>query len=396
MKLAYLDCFSGISGDMLLGALVDAGLPAGMLEAELRKLNLKGWRLATERVLRGGMSATKLTFETPHEHAHRTWAEIRALIRASALAPTVKTRAEAVFERLAEVEGQIHQKPASEVHFHELGAADTILDIVGACVALEALAIERLICSPLNVGSGTIKTAHGTLPVPAPATAALLRGAPVYSNGVEAELATPTGAAVVSTLAAGFGALPPMNVSAIGYGAGSRTLPEHLNLLRVFLGESAERGATAGTDSVTVLEASLDDMSPLVGSYFIEQALAAGALDVYCTPVQMKKNRAGILLTVLCPPERAEPLVQLVFQQTTTIGLRMYEARRRTLEREILTINTPHGPVRMKLARLNGHVLNAAPEYDDCQRIARERNLPLKQVLADAQYYFRKQQGEPD
>ncbi|MFQ5927153.1 MAG: nickel pincer cofactor biosynthesis protein LarC [Terriglobia bacterium] len=396
MKLAYLDCFSGISGDMLLGALVDAGLPVATLEAELRKLDLKGWKLAVEHVRRGELAATKLTFEIPEEHTHRTGAAICKLIRSTSLTPACKTRAEAIFDRLATVEAAIHQQPKESVHLHELGAADTILDIVGACVGLEVLGIEKIVCSPLNLGGGMVKTAHGVLPVPAPATAQLLQGAPVYSTGVKAELVTPTGAAIVSTLAAGFGALPPMKVSALGYGAGSRSLAEHPNVLRIFIGESAERGKAADTDSVAVLEANLDDMSPLVGGYFVEQALAAGALDVYFTPVHMKKNRPGVLLTVLCPPERIDALSELVFQQTTTIGLRIYEARRRTLERETLTLETPLGPVRMKLARLNGHVLNAAPEYEDCQRIAKEHNLPLKQVLADAHYYFRKQQGERD
>jgi uncharacterized protein (TIGR00299 family) protein len=394
MKLAYLDCFSGISGDMFLGALVDAGLPAATLESELRKIDLKGWRLSTERVRRGELTATKVSFEIPEEHSHRTWAMIRELIRSSALGTGCKTRAESIFERLAEAESEIHQQPRESVHFHELGSADTILDIAGACVALEALGIERIVCSPLNLGGGTVKTAHGVLPVPAPAAARLLRGVPVYSSGVDAELVTPTGAAIVSTLAASYGALPPMRVSALGYGAGSRTLSEQPNVLRVFVGESAERGQAADWDTVAVLEANLDDMSPLIGGYFIEQALEAGALDVYFTPVHMKKNRPAVLLTVLCPPERVDALSKLVFQQTTTIGLRTYEARRRTLERETLAIETPFGQVRMKLARLNGRVLNAAPEYEDCQRIAREHNLPLKQVLADVHYYFRKQQGE--
>lgn len=396
MKLAYLDCFSGISGDMLLGALLDAGLPVAALEAELRKLNLKGWELKAERVRRGELNATKLTFAIEHEHAHRRWADIRELIRASSLTASSKKRAESIFERLAEVEGTIHQQPKESVHFHELGSTDTILDIVGVCVALEALGIDEIVCSPLNVGGGTVKTTHGILPVPAPATAALLGGAPVYSSTSEAELVTPTGAAIVSTLAAGYGALPPMKVSAVGYGAGSLNLPDRPNVLRVFLGEAAERGQAAHQDTVTVLEANLDDMSPLIGGYFVEQALEAGALDVYFTPVQMKKNRPGVLLTVLAPPERAEALAKLIFQQTTTIGLRAYEARRRTLERETVTVPTPHGPVRMKLARLDGHLLNAAPEFEDCQRIARERNLPLKQVLADVHYYFRKQQGEAE
>lgn len=394
MKLCYLDCFSGISGDMLLGALVDAGLPLAVLESELRKLELKSWNLSTEHVRRGELTATKFAFNVTRDETERTWGAIRELIRSSRLNDTVKIRAETIFDRLAEVEGRIHGRPKDDVHFHELGGADSILDIVGACVAIEVLDIEQIISSPLNVGGGMVKTAHGTFPVPAPAATALLQGVLVYSSGVQAELVTPTGAAIVSTLVQNYGALPPMKLAAVGYGAGSRLLPEIPNVLRVFLGESAERGRAADTDTVAVLETNLDDMSPLVGGYFVEQALAAGALDVFFTPVQMKKNRPGVLLSLICPPERVGTLSELVFQQTTTIGLRIYEARRRMLEREIVSVETPLGQVRMKLAKLNGRVLNVAPEFEDCQRIARERSLSLKQVLAEVQFYFRKQQGE--
>ncbi len=391
MKLCYLDCFSGISGDMLLGALVDAGLSPAALESELRKLDLKGWSLSTERVQRGGLTATKLDFKISETHHHRTWKKIRELIRASALAAPVQQRAELIFDRLAEAEAGVHGVAKDEVHFHEVGAMDSILDIVGASVAMEKLSIEKIVVSPLNLGSGSVKTAHGTLPVPAPATAALLKNAPVYSTGVAAELVTPTGAAVVAALAAEYGPLPRMSVSAIGYGAGSRDLTEQANVLRVFLGERLEESRAADEPTVSIIEANLDDMSPQLGGYFMEQALAAGALDVFYTPVQMKKNRPGVLLTVICPSERVDALSELVFQQTTTIGLRIYEAQRRVLAREFVAVETPHGSVRMKVARLNGRVLNAAPEYDDCQRLAREKSVPLKQVLADAQFCFRQQ-----
>lgn len=391
MRVCYLDCFSGISGDMLLGALVDAGLPPATLEAELRKLKLAGWQLAVERVRRGEITATKLDFQIVETRHPRTWKSIRELIRSSELSDRVKQCAETIFARLAEVEADIHRVAPDEVHFHELGALDSILDIVGANVAVEALGIESLHASSLNVGAGSVQTAHGTFPVPAPATAALLKGAPVYSSGVEGELVTPTGAALVAALATSFGPLPRMTVSAVGYGAGRRDPKEQPNVLRVFLGESEETARRPEEPVVSVIEANLDDMSPLVGGYFMEQALAAGALDVFFTPVQMKKNRPGLVLTVLCPPERADGLCRLIFEQTTTIGLRLYEARRRVLERTTVTVETPLGPVRMKLARLNGRVLNAAPEYDDCQRLAREKAVPLKQVLADAQFYFRQQ-----
>jgi uncharacterized protein (TIGR00299 family) protein len=391
MKLCYLDCFSGISGDMLLGALVDAGLAPAALENELRKLDLQGWSLATKRVQRGELTATKLDFKINETHHHRTWKKIRELIRASALAAPVQQRAELIFDRLAEAEAAVHGVAKDEVHFHEVGAMDSILDIVGASVAMEKLGIEKIVVSPLNLGSGSVKTVHGTLPVPAPATAALLKNAPVYSTGVAAELVTPTGAAVVAALAGEYGPLPRMTVSAIGYGAGSRDLTEQANVLRVFLGERLEDSRAADEPTVSIIEANLDDMSPQLGGYFMEQALAAGALDVFYTPVQMKKNRPGVLLTVICPSERVDALSEMVFQQTTTIGLRIYEARRRVLAREFVSVETPHGSVRMKVARLNGRVLNAAPEYDDCQRLAREKSVPLKQVLADAQFCFRQQ-----
>lgn len=394
MKVCYLDCFSGISGDMLLGALVDAGLPAATLEAELRKLKLEGWTLTTERVRRGEITATKLDFQVKETHHHRTWKTIRELIRNSELSGTVREHADNIFARLAEVEGAVHGVAPDDVHFHEVGAMDSILDIVGASVAVEALGIERVVASPLNVGAGMVKTAHGVLPVPAPATAALLQGAQTYSTGIEAELVTPTGAAVVAALASSYGPLPPMTVSAIGYGAGSRDLKEQPNVLRVFLGQRAEVAPGVEEATVTVLEANLDDMSPLLGGYFMEQALEAGALDVFYTPVQMKKDRPGLMLTVLCPPDRVDALTTLIFEQTTTIGLRYYQARRRVLERSFVTVDTSLGPVRIKLAKLNGRVLNAAPEYDDCQRLAREKAVPLKQVLAEAQFCFQKQHKE--
>ncbi|MFQ5663868.1 MAG: nickel pincer cofactor biosynthesis protein LarC [Terriglobia bacterium] len=394
MKLCYLDCFSGISGDMFLGALVDAGLPAVTLESELRKLKLEAWTLAVERVQRGELTATKLDFKTSETHQQRTWKSIRELIRSSELSERVRERAETVFARLAEVEARIHGIAPDTVHFHEVGALDSVLDIVGASVALEALGTETLLASALNVGTGTVETAHGTFPVPAPATAELLKGAPVYSSGVEGELVTPTGAALVATLAASYGPLPRMTVSAVGYGAGRRDRKERPNVLRVFLGESAQAAVSPEEPTVAVLEANLDDMSPLIGGYFMEEALGAGALDIFYTPVQMKKNRPGLVLTVICPPDRADALSELIFRQTTTIGLRLYHARRRVLERRFVTVETPLGPVRIKLATLNGRVLNAAPEYEDCRRLARENAVPLKQVLADAQFYFRQQYKE--
>jgi uncharacterized protein (TIGR00299 family) protein len=394
MKICYLDCFSGISGDMLLGALVDAGLPAERLEEELRKLSLSGWKLRTERVQRGGLAATKLDFDIEETHHHRTWKAIRDIIRVSELGAPVRDRAEAIFARLAEVEGAVHGADPDSVHFHEVGALDSILDIVGASIALETLGVERVVVSALNIGTGTVKTAHGVLPVPAPATAALLKGAPVYSSGEEGELVTPTGAAIVATQTSQYGAWPPMRVTTIGYGAGSRDPKGYPNVLRVMLGQAAEIASGIAEPAVTVLEANLDDMSPEVSGYFMEQALKAGALDVFYTPAQMKKNRPGVLLTVVCPADKADDLSELVFAQTTTIGLRSYQAQRRVLKRSLVMVDSPLGPIRVKVAELNGRVLNAAPEYEDCQKLAGEKGVPLKQVLAEALYYFQKNQKE--
>ena len=397
MKLVYFDCFSGISGDMVLGALVDAGAPLERIEAELRKLGLAGWEITAARAKRMGLSATKVDVKSGEHHPHRSLSEILRLIEAAKLSPGVAARAAQIFRRLGEAEARVHDVPVEKVHFHEVGAVDAIVDIVGACAGFELLGIEEFVCSPLNVGGGRVQTAHGILPVPAPATAELLKGAPTYSTGIERELVTPTGAAIVSTLAARFGALPPMSVRAIGYGAGAAELAEQANVLRIFVGEAMERSAGAPReDVVAVLETNVDDMNPQLYGYFVERALEAGALDVFAAPVQMKKNRPGQWLTILCEPAAVQKLTDLVFRETTTIGVRITEARRRTLERETLIVETPHGTVRMKVARLNGQVLNTAPEFDDCQRIAAERGLPLKQVIAEANFCFQKREKAPD
>ncbi len=392
MKIAYFDCFSGISGDMVLGALVDAGCELGRMEAELRRLPVGGWTISAEKVARGALTATHVKVESGEHHPHRSLDTILHLIEQAGLSARVADRASQIFQRLGEAEACIHNVPVEKIHFHEVGAVDAIVDIVGACVGFELLGIEEFACSALNVGSGRVQTHHGNLPVPAPATAALLRGAPTYSTGIERELVTPTGAAIVATLVAEFGAQPAMTVGAIGYGAGAAELREQPNVLRLFIGERAAREA-GWDDSVTVIEANLDDMNPQIYGYFVERALEAGALDVFATAVQMKKNRPGQLLTVLCRPVDTERLMDLIFRETTTIGARTYRAQRRTLERESIAVETPLGTIRMKISRLNGHVLNAAPEYDDCRRIAAERAVPLKQVLAEAAFCFQKQRA---
>ena len=410
MDFAYLDCSSGLSGDMFLAALLDAGLPKDQLTAELRKLPVGEYDFQTKRAVRGGLVATQVTIEVAGKQPERHLRDIQTLIEGSQLAATVKQKSVRVFRRLAEVEGKLHGNSPEHVHFHEVGAVDAILDIVGACVGLELLGIEALHCSPLNLGGGRVEAAHGSLPVPAPATAELLRGVPVYSTGPEAELVTPTGAVLVAELVENVGPMPHMKMERIGYGAGSRDLPGHPNLARIFLGErvaapadparaSAREAVAASSDAngevVSVIKANLDDMSPQLYGYFVERALAAGALDVTCSSIQMKKNRPGLEVTVMCRPELADALARLLFDETTTIGIRMHEARRKVLDREWVSVETPYGGVRIKVARRNGRVLNAAPEYEDCHRLAKEQSVSLKDVILAAQLaYARQQSGE--
>jgi uncharacterized protein (TIGR00299 family) protein len=340
--------------------------------------------------------------ETSDTQKHRELTEILRLIEDAQLPPRISDRASRIFQRLGKAEALVHGSPIEKVHFHEVGAVDAIVDIVGTAAGFEQLGVQDFFCSPLNVGAGRVDTAHGNLPVPAPATAELLRGAPTYSNGIQHELVTPTGAAIVATVVTRFGPQPRMTVSAIGLGAGSAQLTEQPNMLRMFIGESAERevgaveaGASLDEEIVT-LEANLDDMNPQVYGFFVERALEAGALDVFTIPVQMKKNRPGQLLTVLCKPADHEKLSELVFHETTTLGIRRATVKRRTLDREIITVNTIYGPINLKIARLNGRILTATPEYEDCRTVAAELGVPLKQVLAEAMYQFQKANGVPE
>ena len=397
MRQAYLDCSSGISGDMLLAALLDAGLDARRLLAELKKMRLGFYEFKLTRAVRGTLVGARVDIRVPGRQPHRKLADIEELIGKTELAETVKEKALRIFRRLAEVEGKLHNQPPGEIHFHEVGAVDAIIDIVGACVGLELLELSELICSPLNVGGGRVEAEHGSLPVPAPATAELLKDIPIYSSGVEGELVTPTGAAIVSTLASSFGPLPPMKVERIGYGAGEKDFPKFANVARLFVGESVEvvrpQPGAAGDEVVSVIEANLDDMSPQLYGYFVEQALASGALDVTCSAIQMKKNRPGFLVTILSTPEASDALAQLLFEQTTTIGLRIHEARRKVLERELVSVETRFGAVRVKVAKREGKVVNVAPEYEDCQRLAREKFVPLKEVILAAQLAYRQKQA---
>jgi uncharacterized protein (TIGR00299 family) protein len=403
MKLAYFDCFSGISGDMTLGALVDAGCAVEHLRAELRGLQVPGWELTAEKVWKNGMAATSVRVVTEDQSKHRSLSTILEILEKSQLASVVRERAAAIFQKLGEAEARVHDVPLEKIHFHEVGAVDAIVDIVGACIGFQALGIEKFACSPLNVGGGTAKMAHGVLPVPAPATANLLHGRPTYSNGVQRELVTPTGAAIVATLCDAFGPQPGMIVSAIGYGAGMADLEGQPNVLRIMVGEEVgdrrgkEEGAQAGVpvlpgfdEEIAVIEANLDDMNPQIYGYFLEKALGAGALDVYTTPVQMKKNRPGTLLTVLCKPGDTNALMELIFAETTTFGVRTYRAQRRVLPREWVNVQTEFGEVRVKVSRVNGRVLHVAPEFEDCRKLAAEKDVPLQSVIASAMRSYEK------
>jgi hypothetical protein len=486
MRIAYLDCFSGMSGDMFLGALVDAGVSPGLLENAVAALAV-GARLEISRVNRSGITATKVdvlvhgekeapreevwcaghghalshserSHEHPHEEAHprrsgilhhqghegsrresgnelgehshshelsrtgvpaphqhsragapaphehehahrRGLSEIREIILRAAISDRAKKTAISIFEALGAAEAKIHNVAIESILFHEVGAVDAIVDIVGAAVGAEALGVDEIICSPLNVGGGMVKCAHGEFPVPAPATVELLQGAPVYSSGIQKELVTPTGAAIVKALASRFGAFPAMTVEKSGYGAGTRDLPGHPNVVRLTVGEAAAtadaaRGVSALehtiADTVTVLEANLDDLNPQVFGYVMDRLLEEGALDAFAMPVQMKKNRPGTLLTVLCKPEDAAKLTRLIFAETTTLGVRRRDEQRQTLARRWVTVTTQWGDVRMKVASMNGTVTNYAPEYEDCRRIAAEQHVPLKSVMQGAtQAYLR-------
>jgi uncharacterized protein (TIGR00299 family) protein len=418
VKVLYVDCFSGVAGDMLLGALIDAGVPLSDVRGALGSLAIDAETVWTERVTRAGLAATKFCVrgqDTPghhhhghdhdhghshshsheHEHhhhaephGHRTLAEITRLIDGSALSPTGKDRAVALFRRLGEAEASVHGTSLDQVHLHEVGALDSIIDIVGSVHALERLGVDRIVSSPLNVGSGSIKSAHGTYPVPAPATLRLLRDAPVYAGSQQAELVTPTGALLVTDYATSFGPMPAMRVGEIGYGAGSRDFADTPNVTRVVIGQTGE-GAPA--DRVLVVEAEIDDMNPQLFGGLIEGLLAQGALDAFYTPIYMKKGRPGTLVTVIAPPSAREAVAAALFRDTTTIGIRYREADRECLSRETLVVPTAAGEIRVKVARRAGQLVNAAPEFDDCVRAAAATNRPVKEIhaLAVTAFYDR-------
>ena len=380
MRICYLDAFAGISGDMTVGALLDAGAPAKALMDALASLNT-GARFEITKTARRGIAASKFHVHVPDEPAkHRHLPYILKLIQGAGLSDRAKANACAVFQKLGEAEASVHGVPIEKVHFHEVGAVDSIADIVGACVALDLLQVDRVHASAINVGSGTVHTEHGVLPVPAPATASLLAGKPIYARGPETELTTPTGAAIAATLAQSFGAMPSLSISSIGYGAGDKDFPQHANVLRVLVGE-----ATSAPEAtlVTVIEANIDDSSPQVLGHTLELLIEAGALDASLSPLQMKKNRPASLLRVIAKPEDEEKLVAILFRETSTLGLRTYSAGRRVLERRIVTVKTPYGDVRMKVAGEK-----AAPEFEDCRAIAKSTGVPLQTVLRAAELSY--------
>jgi uncharacterized protein (TIGR00299 family) protein len=383
----YLDCFSGASGDMMLGALLDLGLPLDALRDALGSLAIEYGEVTAERVTRAGISATRFRLIEKSaaagpdaHHGHHHLKHIVAAIRRSPLRPEGQDRAVHLFERLADAEAAIHNTPIERVHLHEVGALDSIIDIVGAVFALEWFGIDDVVSSPLNVGGGTVRCAHGVFPVPAPATARLLANVPVYGNGTS-ELVTPTGALLVTGYARSFGPMPPMRIEGIGYGAGERDPQETPNVLRIFRGE---RAAPAGGRQVVQIECEIDDMNPQLFGPLMDHLSDAGALDVFYSAVQMKKNRPGTLVTVVAPPDRRDAITAVLFAHSTTIGVRYQEMQRDTLEREIRAIETPLGAIRFKVATRAGRVLNAAPEFEDCARIAAERGVPIKEVQAIA------------
>ncbi|MGE0812033.1 MAG: nickel pincer cofactor biosynthesis protein LarC [Vicinamibacterales bacterium] len=399
MKILYFDCFAGAAGDMILGALLDLGVPFDELRRALGSLAVEGYTVSADRVMKQGLASMKFRVHeqaavaagaapggeppaggpVPHRHYHLK--HIRAAIDRSALSDAGKARANGMFTRLAEAEAAVHGTSLERVHLHEVGAIDSIIDIVGAVFAFEWLGVDRVVVSPMNVGGGMVRSAHGVFPVPAPATVRLLGPAPVYSSGVPLETLTPTGALVLTEYAAAYGPMPAMRVSAVGYGAGDRELPETPNVLRAVLGEAS---ASAPAMRVTVMACEIDDMNPQIFGVLMDRLLEAGALEVYYQPVQMKKNRPGTLMTVVSRPEDRERLADLVFAETTTIGVRYQTMERDCLDRETARVATPWGDVSVKVARRAGRILNAQPEFDDVARLAAAHGVPVKDVHAQA------------
>ncbi len=382
MKVAFFDPFAGAAGDMFLGALVDAGWPAAELQTELEKLPLDNFRMRVEKVVRGPIAATQVRFEIGEEHHHRNLADIVGSLRASSLSGAARDRAISMFERLAAAEARAHGSTVDRVHFHEVGAVDSILDIVGAAAGLEWLGATEVVVAPMNTGGGTVNTQHGVIPVPGMATLNLLEtaGAPIFSSTAEAELLTPSGALILTHAATRYGAMPAMNVTASGYGAGSRDsdLP---NVLRLVIGEASPE---FGADVVSVIETNLDDVTPEIVAYALERLLTAGALDAFATPIQMKKGRPATMISAICAPADVDGLARILFAETSTLGVRVHDTRRRKIARDTITVATRWGSVAVKLSFEGDRRQDASPEYDDCAALAREHGVPLRTIMDEA------------
>ena len=382
MRTLYFDCFAGASGDMILGALVDAGVEPRTLIEQLQSLGVAGWKIEFAKVDRSGISATYARVQTAHEHAHRHLSDILKIIYQSQLKQTVKDRAALIFSRLAEAESRVHNQPVEKIHFHEVGAIDAILDVCGAAIGFDLLNIDAFISSPLRVGFGMAEMAHGRFPIPPPAVAELLKGKPIYAGETEGEFVTPTGAAIITSVCERFENVPAMKIEATGYGAGTRNPKGFPNALRVLVGETVQD--FAGDETLLMIETNIDDMSPQLFGYVIDRALELGALDCYLTQTQMKKNRPGSLISILCRPHDREKFLQLLFAETTTIGARSYEVQRRALARETVAVQTQFGPIDVKVVHTNGAV-KAMPEFEQCRAAATAANVPLREVQEAAQ-----------
>ena len=378
MKTLYFDCFAGASGDMILGALIGAGTDEKALVEQLSLLNVDGFKLNIETVDRSGLSATFARVHTRHEHKHRRLSDIKKIIYESDLSIAVKDRAFGIFTRLAEAEARVHNEPVDHVHFHEVGALDAIVDVVGAAICFELQQIEKFISSPLHVGSGMVEMAHGKFPVPPPAVTELLKGVPFYSGDIQGELLTPTGAAIITSVCGQYGPIPQMVIDHTGYGAGSREYKDFPNVLRVMIGETESE--TAVEERLWMIETNIDDASPQIIGHVMDRAFELGALDCFFTSVQMKKNRPGVLLSVLCDARHRGSIMNLLFTETTTLGVRSNEVFRRALQRTVVSVETQYGRIDVKVAHLNGKVVNEMPEFEQCREAARSANVPLKTV----------------
>mgnify|MGYP001034946595 CR=1 FL=1 len=394
MKIAYFDCFSGISGDMTLGALLDAGLPFEVLKNELDKLPLKNYSLRAEKVKKSGIAATKVRIHAEEKGVIRYWTNIKNLIDDSDLNETVKVKSKEVFLALARAEAKIHRKRLNNIHFHEVGATDSIIDIVGVAIGLNYLKVEKVFASSIATGMGLIKTEHGIIPLPSPATLEILKDVPIYSGGTNVELTTPTGASIIKTYAEKFGEIPPLKITSTGYGAGARDL-ETPNVLRIILGEMILSSKDADEDEVVVIDTNIDDMNPEFYEFVMEKLFDAGALDVWITPVYMKKNRPGTALSILAPLQKEEEILDTIFKETSTLGVRTSRKVRRKILREIITVSTKFGKARVKIGRFKNQTVSISPEYEDCARLAKEKNTAVKEVYNEIKHIAEKMLKKP-